>query len=107
MEKFYAAADLFVLPTIYDPFSNACLEAMASGLPVITTLNNGAAEIIEEGIDGFVTLSVTDPDELARKILAVLADTARMGMKARVTAEQFSIDEAAGTFIDVIRRVCR
>ncbi len=105
--KFYAAADLFVLPTIYDPFSNACLEAMASGLPVITTRNNGAAEIIEDGNEGFVTLSVTDPVELARKIAATLTDAVRMGANARATAERFPIDAAAGTFIDVIRRVCR
>lgn len=50
----YAAADLFVLPTIYDPFSNACLEALASGLPVITTRANGFAEIMRDGIDGAI-----------------------------------------------------
>jgi len=46
----YAAADIFILPTIYDPFSNACLEALASGLPVITTRSNGFSEIVEDGV---------------------------------------------------------
>ena len=50
----YAAADIFVLPTLYDPFSNACLEALASGLPVITTRDNGFSEIIEDGIHGSI-----------------------------------------------------
>ena len=40
------AADIFLLPTIYDPFSNASLEAMAAGVPVITTKANGFAEIM-------------------------------------------------------------
>src|SRR5262249_39466235 len=48
----YAAADIFILPTIYDPFSNACLEALASGLPVITTLSNGFSEVIDEAVHG-------------------------------------------------------
>ena len=43
----YAASDIFILPTIYDPFSNACLEALACGFPVITTRSNGFSEIIE------------------------------------------------------------
>ena len=42
----YAAGDIFLLPTIYDPFSNASLEALAAGLPVITTRANGFAEIM-------------------------------------------------------------
>ncbi|MDQ6808552.1 MAG: glycosyltransferase family 4 protein, partial [Verrucomicrobiota bacterium] len=46
----YGAADLFLLPTIYDPFSNACLEALAAGLPVITTTANGFSEIIQSGV---------------------------------------------------------
>jgi UDP-glucose:(heptosyl)LPS alpha-1,3-glucosyltransferase len=48
----YSAADIFILPTIYDPFSNACLEALACGLPVITTRSNGFSEIIEHGVHG-------------------------------------------------------
>src|SRR6266576_3257105 len=50
----YAAADMFILPTIYDPFSNASLEALACGLPVITTHSNGFSEIIENGVHGSI-----------------------------------------------------
>jgi UDP-glucose:(heptosyl)LPS alpha-1,3-glucosyltransferase len=52
--RIYAAADIFILPTIYDPFSNACLEALACGLPVITTRSNGFGEIVEDGVHGSV-----------------------------------------------------
>src|SRR5256885_5550154 len=41
MPALYGSADVFLLPTVYDPFSNACLEALAAGLPVITTKANG------------------------------------------------------------------
>jgi UDP-glucose:(heptosyl)LPS alpha-1,3-glucosyltransferase len=54
MLRVYAAADIFILPTIYDPFSNACLEALACGLPVITTPSNGFSEIIENGVQGSI-----------------------------------------------------
>jgi UDP-glucose:(heptosyl)LPS alpha-1,3-glucosyltransferase len=54
MLRVYCAADIFILPTIYDPFSNACLEALACGLPVITTCSNGFSEIIENGVHGSI-----------------------------------------------------
>ena len=52
MRTLYAAADVFAAPTLYDPFSNACLEALAAGLPVLTTRANGFAEILTPGIHG-------------------------------------------------------
>ena len=52
MNELLAVADTFILPTIYEPFSNACLEALAAGLPVITTTANGFAEIIEPKVEG-------------------------------------------------------
>ena len=58
MPSLYAAAEIFLLPTIYDPFSNACLEALAAGRPVITTRANGFSEIIENGRHGTV---IDDP----------------------------------------------
>jgi UDP-glucose:(heptosyl)LPS alpha-1,3-glucosyltransferase len=54
LSPIYAAADIFILPTIYDPFSNACLEALACGLPVITTRANGFCEIMEDRIHGSI-----------------------------------------------------
>jgi UDP-glucose:(heptosyl)LPS alpha-1,3-glucosyltransferase len=52
--RIYSAADIFILPTIYDPFSNACLEALACGLPVITTRSNGFSEIVEHEVHGSI-----------------------------------------------------
>jgi UDP-glucose:(heptosyl)LPS alpha-1,3-glucosyltransferase len=58
MPSLYHAADIFLLPTIYDPFSNACLEALAAGRPVITTRANGFSEIVEDGRNGAI---LSDP----------------------------------------------
>lgn len=54
IRPFYGAADALVLPTLYDPFPNVVLEAMASGLPVITSTQCGAAELIAQGGNGYV-----------------------------------------------------
>lgn len=54
IQNFYQASDIFLLPTLYDPFSNACLEALACGCPVITTRNNGVSEFIDHGRTGFI-----------------------------------------------------
>jgi UDP-glucose:(heptosyl)LPS alpha-1,3-glucosyltransferase len=58
---FYQAASLLALPTLYDPLSNAVLEALACGCPVITTSANGAAEFITPGENGEVLPRAEDP----------------------------------------------
>ena len=63
-EVCYGAADLYVLPTRYDPFANSTLEALASGLPVITTDTNGGCEVIESGVHGAVIRGTQDHREL-------------------------------------------
>ena len=102
IEKLYAAADLFVLPTIYDPFSNAALEAMAAGIPVITTSSNGASEIISNGVDGFVINNPLDANAFAGKISIALVQAEDMGERARSKAEGFSIEKALDGIIDTI-----
>ncbi len=89
MRSCYAAADVFVAPTLYDPFSNACLEALATGLPVLTTPANGFSEILTPGRDGEV-LDPADPDALPGALAAwadpARRDAARSGAAAKAAA---------------------
>lgn len=68
MQSLFLAADTFVLPTVYDPFSNACLEALSYGMPVITTATNGFAEIIVSGLHGEVIDRADDVEALQQAI---------------------------------------
>jgi len=64
---FYQSSDIALLPSLYDPFANATVEALAMGLYVITTTSNGGSEVVQEGVNG----SVIDYDagECARQLL--------------------------------------
>lgn len=64
---FYQASDIALLPSLYDPFANATVEALAMGLYVITTVSNGGSEVIIEGKNGSVIDH--DPEECAKKLL--------------------------------------
>jgi UDP-glucose:(heptosyl)LPS alpha-1,3-glucosyltransferase len=81
-EVCYAAADLYVLPTRYDPFANTTLEALASGLPAITSRQNGACEILEEGASGSV-LPFLEAPAIARAVLSWCDDERRHAGAAR------------------------
>ena len=65
IENFYAAADLLMFPPIYEPSSNVVFEALAAGLPVVTSANNGAAEVIQEDVTGNVVKEFWRPEMLA------------------------------------------
>ena len=92
----FGGGDLFVLPTYYDPFSNACLEALAAGLPVITTPANGFSEIIEPGTHGGI-VPEGDVSALAEEMEKWrdprVRDAARPACLAR--AAEFSIERNA------------
>ena len=87
----YAAADGFVLPTIYDPCPNAALEAMACGLPMVTSEGCGAKEWIEEGVNGWVI----DPSNCAALAAALEKLCAAAGdatMRARARSAVAHLD---------------
>jgi UDP-glucose:(heptosyl)LPS alpha-1,3-glucosyltransferase len=80
VEHCYAGADLLVLPTLYDPFANACLEAMACGLPVLTSDANGAAELLQDGVNGHVLESPLSGATLADALQQLLPCERRQAM---------------------------
>ena len=106
-ERAYAAADAFVLPTIYEPFSNACLEALASGLPVITTRGNGASEIFTGALRDFIVDEPGDDTALGARIAALRERDRREALAhdARRTAEQRPLARAIDEFIAVYREL--
>jgi len=94
-EKYYGAADLLVHPTFYDACSLTVLEALASGLPVITTHFNGASGIITEGQEGFVISDPRDDQTLMEKISFFLnrEKVEKASTAARQLAESYSLEK--------------
>jgi len=96
--QFYAAADVYVGPSLEDAFGLPILEAMACGLPVIASNRAGASEIITNGKDGLILREAQDAQELAGKlrILQANPDLCRqMGEEACKTAQQHTWDRNA------------
>jgi UDP-glucose:(heptosyl)LPS alpha-1,3-glucosyltransferase len=107
MPHVYAAADVFLLPTLYDPFANVTIEALAAGLPVITSAQNGAAEIIENESNGFI-LPRADDTNLIVHLLDHLADPefrARFRKPAQELAQQYDLARNVTATLDVFDRV--
>lgn len=73
VQRLYASADLFVLPTHSDAFANVILEAMSAGLPLIATDVGGAREAIEHGVNGLLVQPRT-PDAIAAAISRLVGD---------------------------------
>ena len=91
VRPFYGAADVFCLPTLYDPMPNAALEALACGLPVVTSSDCGAAELIEAGRNGFVC-GARDVAALAGHLDALCAPGAAAGLAAAARASVAGLD---------------
>ena len=107
IEKLYAAADLFVLPSIYEPFGNANLQALASGLPIITSRNCGAAEIITPKKEGIVLAEPSDAKAIAEAIDYLMDSKIRetMGQSARLLAEKFTQERNAAEMLNIYQKL--
>ncbi|MDD5643829.1 MAG: glycosyltransferase family 4 protein [bacterium] len=108
MGPVYAASDIFILPSFYDPCANVCLEAMASSVPVITSSSNGSSEIMENGKEGFIVKDADDFVCLSEKIEFLLKNKKsrlEMAENARKLAEKYSINLQSEKIIRVIRDI--
>lgn len=96
----YASADFFVFPSTTDTFGNVVLEAHASALPVIVSDQGGPRDLIDDGVDGYVTRA-NDIDEFSDRIRRLSEDAelrARMGAVARKKVESRDWQEAFERF---------
>lgn len=103
IERWYAVADVVVLPTRYEPFGNVHLEALASGVPVVTSCVAGGAEVVTEGVSGAV-VDPADAGAVAGGLDRVLAvPRANIEAAAREAAEPFSYAAQVAGFQQVWR----
>ncbi|MFT6180158.1 MAG: UDP-glucose:(heptosyl)LPS alpha-1,3-glucosyltransferase [Paracoccaceae bacterium] len=106
IQNAYQSADLFVFPSLYDPFANVVLESLACGLPALTTTTNGSSEIITENKNGYVVEGATDhlAADLADRMISFcqLSPENRKAMReaSRTTAEKYSVAHNAETFVE-------
>jgi UDP-glucose:(heptosyl)LPS alpha-1,3-glucosyltransferase len=95
VQWYYAAADAYVGPSLEDTFAQPPAEAMACGLPVITTATNGTAEIMTDGMDGLILQDPSDVAGLAARIRWLYEHPEQresMAAKAAITAAQYTWD---------------
>jgi UDP-glucose:(heptosyl)LPS alpha-1,3-glucosyltransferase len=104
VERWYAAADALVLPTRYEPFGNVHLEALAAGLPVVTTTAAGGAEAVGPGCGAVVAPG--DAPAVTAALEALRAGDARdLTAAARAAAEPFTYARQVAGFERIYRRL--
>jgi glycosyltransferase involved in cell wall biosynthesis len=111
VQWYYAAADVYTGPSLEDTFAQPPAEAMACGLPVITTATNGTAEIMTDGVDGLILQDPNDVAGLARRIRELYKNPDQrcgMGDQAACTAGLYTWDrngeEMRAIFAEAFRR---
>lgn len=107
VREYYHAVDFCVLPSYYDPCSLVVFEALACGLPVITTAQNGAGEVITQGREGFVVASPDDTPAMTQALDAMTHDVARKEMSSHAEAlgRSQSFDRHTQALLELCREV--
>lgn len=106
---YYQEASIFVLPSFNEGMSNAMLEALGSGLPIISTPTGGAEELVKDGINGYL-IKYKDSDDIANKLETLLNNpelARKMGQESRKIAETMSWQGVAQKYFDLYKQVAR
>ncbi|HEV2299742.1 MAG TPA: glycosyltransferase family 4 protein [Candidatus Acidoferrales bacterium] len=108
VEFYYAAADAYVGPSLEDTFALPPAEAMACGVPIITSIKNGTSEIIDNGSDGLLISDPSDAKELAALVRKLYEDPflrERIGAKASEKMKQFTWDRNGREMTQILLQV--
>jgi len=109
MEDIYAIADLFLLPSEYESFGLAALEAMAAGTPVVATNTGGIPEIITHGKNGYLS-GIGDVEQMSHQAISILSNDQvlnRFSEEARKQAESFDIHKIVPKYENLYQRVLK
>ncbi len=104
--KAHQSANLFVMPSVSEPFGLVALEALSCGTPVIMSKQSGASEIVNH----CCTVDFWDVKELANKITSILRDPAlhhELSTNGKTEAEHFTLDEPAKKVIEIYNQLCK
>jgi UDP-glucose:(heptosyl)LPS alpha-1,3-glucosyltransferase len=102
VERLFGAVDGVALPSLFEPFGNVVLEAMAAGLPVVCSKLTGAAELMPGELSDLVVDDPTDVGELARRVNLLLHVADDAAMVARATAEQYPWERYGAELLRII-----
>jgi glycosyltransferase involved in cell wall biosynthesis len=105
----YQEASLFVLPSLNEGMSNAMLEALASGLPIIATDTGGTKELLNDGENGFI-VKMKDSSDIAEKIEKLIQNPElrqKMASESRKIAENFSWKKVASQYAEIYKKITR
>src|SRR5205823_4033982 len=105
--QFYAAADAYTGPSLEDAYGLPVMEAMASGLPVIASVNAGVSEVIKDGLNGLLLSEATNFMELAGLIRRVVGDRSlreQLAENAVITARQCTLDHSAAAMWELLSK---
>lgn len=106
--RYFAAGDIFLLPSLYEPFGLVILEAMATGLPVVTSFEAGVSELLQDGYDALLLEDPGDVSEIASKLDLLVEDAdlrGYLGLRARQTAMEYTWSKMAQRTVDVYQQV--
>ena len=102
VDRLMRGADAFALPSLFEPFGNVAMEAMASGVPVLTSAQSGVSEVVPASMREFVVKDPTDRVELASRMNALTDAAPSLRVAAREGAERFTWERHARELLAII-----
>jgi len=106
---YYSAAEVLVMPSLYESFGMVALEAMACGTPVIASQVGGLAYLVRDGETGY-TIPDNDPEALCEKLTLLLGNPdlrSTMGLRAVTHAQDYAWERIAAQIVDVYKELMK